>query len=178
MRILNWFSILQMLFLSLTFALIGVAMAQGPTGAKMSDVVQYSQSYPSLWVYLAQFYKTQEAQIFYALMLSGTLGVFAHYFHKWFSDEITGNLFDYLFRQYPKRTLASFMTYIAWVIGLVGTGVFETANGDPVGWGVILIMGLTNGYSVDSLANKGRREPWSAEQRAALTNKPEGTPQP
>lgn len=119
----------------------------------------------TLWEFLMQVPGSMEGQIFIALMLSGTLGVFAHYFHKWLHDEISGNLFSYLFMQYPRRTLLSFSAYVAWVVGLVGTGLFTTPSGEFVGWGVVMILGFTNGYGVDSLANKGKRTEWSPEER-------------
>lgn len=110
----------------------------------------------SLWQFLRALPSSMEAQVFAALLFSGVLGMVAHYFRKWLSGEISGSLIDYLFIQYPRRTAGSFCAYIGWIVSLVGTGVFTTSSGEFVGWGIVLLMGLSNGYSVDSLANKAQ----------------------
>ncbi len=135
-----------------------------PTIAQIQAAALPSES---LWAFLAVLPYSQEAQIFYALLLSGTFGIAGHYLFKWLTGEIDGNLWEYLFVNYPKRTALSFVSYIGWIVGLVGTGLFVTKSGDFVGWGIVLVLGLTNGYSVDSLANKTQRKEWTPEKRAA-----------
>jgi hypothetical protein len=139
------------------------AFAAGPTIAQAK-----AASPESLWTFLAALPSTMEAQVWYGLLLSGAVGIAAHYFYKWANDEIQGNLFNYLFRQYPKRTILSFSAYVAWTLSLVGTGIFTTSSEEFVGWSIVLILGLTNGYGVDSLANKGGRAIWDAETRAKM----------
>ena len=143
-------------------ALAGVELAQTIAQAK-------SASPESLWHFLRALPVTMEAQIWYGLLLSGAVGIMAHYFHKWASDEIAGSLFDYLFRQHPKKTILSLSAYVAWTLSLVGTGIFQTGSGEFVGWSIVLILGLTNGYGVDSLANRGGRAVWDAETRTKMT---------
>jgi hypothetical protein len=129
----------------------------------------------SLFSFLAALPKTQEAEIFYALMLSGFLGIFIHYLHKWLTGQIEGSLFDYLFRQHPRRTMLSFGSYIGWILSLVGTSMFTTPTGEFVGWGIVLIMGLTNGYAVDSISNRAGRAIWSDDERQEFLRKKEGS---
>lgn len=133
--------------------------------AASATIAQAKLQQQTLWQFLCALPQTMEAQIFYALILSGVLGIMAHYVHKWMKDEIQGSLWSYLFVQYPKRTAMSFGAYLAWIMSLIGTGVFVTASGEFVGYGIVLILGFTNGYGVDSLANKGGRAEWTTQQR-------------
>jgi uncharacterized membrane protein len=121
----------------------------------------------SLWDYLAALPASFEAQLFYALLLAGTLGMMANYVVKWLRDELQGSLFTYLFRTHVKGTLLSLTGSISLAITSIGTGIFTTDAGIFVGWSTVLWFGVTNGFAVDSIANKGQRPVWNDEQRAA-----------
>lgn len=131
----------------------GLAVQDSTAGLSIAQM-NIAAPNQSLWVFLKQLPNTMEAQVFYALLLSGSIGIIAHYFRQWYSGKIEGSLFEYLFKQEPRRTIAAFAVYVGWVLSLLGTGVFTTSSGEFVGWGIVLIMGLTNGYSIDSLTNK------------------------
>ncbi len=109
----------------------------------------------SLWQFLAQLPGSMEAQILYALLLAGIVGMGAHYLMRWLNGEITGSLARYLFLDYPRRTLLAFAGVVGIALTAITSGVFETESGEFVGWLNVLWIGLTNGYASDSVANKG-----------------------
>lgn len=77
-------------------------------------------------------------------------GMFAHFTKKWLRGEITGDPVAYFVRDYPKRTLAAFAT-------LMGTVVAMFLSNQLVGMEMkpMIMLALTTGYAVDSVANKG-----------------------
>ena len=122
----------------------------------------------SLWVFLSNLPSTQEAQLFYALMLSGSLGMFASYGVKWAKGEIGTCLWEYLFHQNMRNTVLSFLTYTGTAMAAIYAGAFHVgADGIFVGWGMVLWLGALNGFSIDSIVNKGARAVWTPEKRAA-----------
>lgn len=130
----------------------------------------------SLWTFLLHLPETQEAQIFYALILSGTLGMIANYAVKWAKDELNGTLWNYLFRENYKRTALSFFTYVGATVAAVSANIFTTDAGAFVGWATVLWFGVSNGFAVDAIANKGSRPKWNDEQRAAKIPDPISIP--
>lgn len=143
------------------------------TGPTLATVKAAQAAAPeSLWVFLSHVPATLEAQIFYALMIFGLVGMMGHYTRLWLTDQIEGSLWGYLVHQYPKRTLLTVGAYAAWAIGLLSTSTFENDQGAFVGWMNVIVIAITNGYGADSLANKGTpppREQWTDAQRAAQT---------
>jgi len=119
----------------------------------------------SLWNFISQLPQTMEAQIFYALLIGSCLGLFGHYFKQWSEGGISGNLFTYLFRQNPRRSMLSLFGIITWSLGEVSTGLFVSDAGVFVGWALVILSGLKTGYAGDSLLNKGGRAEWTEEQR-------------
>lgn len=109
----------------------------------------------SLWAFLAGLPASIEAQILYALLLSGSVGMMAHYFTRWAKGEIQGSLLTYLFDSYARRTAMAVTILVGMSITAITSGVFESDSGTFVGWLNVLWFGVTNGYASDSIANKG-----------------------
>lgn len=120
----------------------------------------------SLWHFLAAVPSTIEFQILIGLMLAGTFGMVAHYTVKWFKGEIAGSLFEYLFVQNFRGTVLSMFSFIGLALTSIITGVFEATGGVFVGWTTVLWFGLTQGFAVDAIANKGDRKEWTDQERA------------
>lgn len=131
------------------------AFGVGPTGDSIATMKANNPVGDSLWKFLLKLPETAEAQLLYGLWISGFLGIAAHYVHLWLTESIEGSLWNYLFHQYPRRTLLTVCAYVAWTFTLVGTSVFETDAGIFVGWWNVLLFGASNGFGVDALANKG-----------------------
>lgn len=81
----------------------------------------------------------------------GLLGVFAHWFKKWYKDEITGSLWAYLFHDHIKQTVASVMGFNTAFYGAWFTGAF-----DGFTTRALLVAAFTAGYMFDSAFNKGK----------------------
>ena len=134
-----------------------------------------AQDPESLWHFLSGLPASQEAQIFYALMLAGTLGMFASYGVKWAKGEISGDLFQYLFKSSMRATALSLFTYTGTALGAIYAGAFYVTDGGIfVGWGMVLWLGAINGFSIDAIVNKGERPVWTAEQRSTRAGGKDG----
>lgn len=120
----------------------------------------------SLWHFLAGLPTTMEAQILYALLLGGLVGLAGHYVIKWTRGEIEGSLWNYMFIDNPRRSWLSITLVVGELLGEVSSGLFTTGTGQFVGWGIVLLSGLKSGYTIDSVANKSDRPEWSPEERA------------
>lgn len=116
----------------------------------------------SLWHFLGQIPATMEAQQLYALLISGMVGIAAHYLNKWATGQIEGNLWDYLFHDHARSTVLSIGAYIGFALTTVTSGAL-----DGTGWFTALWMGATTGFAVDAIANKGTRPVWTQEQKTA-----------
>ena len=81
---------------------------------------------------------------------AAVVGMIAHFLKKWFRDEITGDLVKYFFRDYPKRTFAAVATLMGTVVVVFLTNQLTGMDIRPM-----LMLALTTGYTVDSIANKG-----------------------
>ena len=119
----------------------------------------------SLWHFLAQLPQTQEAQLLYGLILAGAVGMVANYLVKWAKGEIEGNLWCYLVKDKLRATVLSFSSYVGVAVASIAAGIFVTDGGIFVGWSTVLWFGVTNGFAVDAIANKGRRPEWSEGER-------------
>lgn len=136
--------------------------AQAP---RISEIKQGAGE--SLWDFLMRLPMSFEAQIFYAVVLFGGVGMFSNYAVKWMRKEIAGSLFKYLFLCNLRGTLLSFSTTVGIGIAAITGGVFETGSGEFVGWFNVLWVSLTNGFMWDAALNRGQRDVWTPEQRAA-----------
>lgn len=123
----------------------------------------------SLLHFLLALPSSFEAQLFYAMLIGGAAGMLANYTVKWFRKDSGGGLLAYLFRDHVKRTMLSVFSMVGAALGVVASGVFETPSGEFVGWFIVLYTGATTGFTIDAVANKGKRAEWSAEKRAEVT---------
>jgi hypothetical protein len=125
-----------------------------------------AESPESLGHFLMNLPATMEAQLFYALMLTGILGMFANYGVKWAKGEIGACLATYLFRQHLRLTVLSFLTYSGTAMAAIYADAFHVGDQSVfVGWGMVMWLGALNGYSIDSMVNKGQRPVWTGAQR-------------
>lgn len=90
-----------------------------------------------LWVYL----------------VSGLLGMVAHYVTKWAKGEIIGNLFSYLFLDKPKATVAALMAFLMSAAALLATGGISLST-EPM---MLIGAGFGIGWTCDSGLNKGEK---------------------
>jgi len=121
----------------------------------------------SLWHFLLALPSTMEAQIWYALLLGGAIGMIGHYIRGRSTGNLSGSPIDYFVRDNPWRSIATAGAVAAELFAEIGTGIFTTSTGQFVGWGIVLMMGLKSGYSIDSLVNKGTRAVWTEKKRVA-----------
>lgn len=136
----------------------------GPDGKSIAQIAATDDG--SLWTFLSQLPASTEAQMFYALMMAGTVGMAAHYIVKWARKEIDGSLFAYLFRDNPRGTLLSFCTYTGLAIAAIYADAFHVGDTRTfVGWGMVLWLGAFNGFTIDAIANKGQRPVWTPSKR-------------
>lgn len=134
------------------------------TGEKISALkVQHAQE--SLWQFLSALPGSFEAQIFYAILLGGLVGMLLNYWIKWLRNEISGSLFGYLFVNNMRGTMLSFVSAVGTGIAGITAGVFETGGGDFVGWFNVLWIAVSNGFFWDAAANKGERPVWTPAER-------------
>ena len=86
-------------------------------------------------------------------LLAGLLGIAAHYLAKWAKGEITGNLFCYLFVNYPKNTVAVLMAFLASAAAMLAMGSISI-NTDVM---MLMGAGFGIGWACDSGFNKGEK---------------------
>lgn len=137
---------------------------EGQTLAQVTSSVTPTES---LWHFIGQLPGTIEAQQMYALLISGALGISANYLLKWARQEIAGSLWQYLFKDNVRGTVLSLASFVGLAITSIAAGIFNGESGGYVGWTTVMWFGLTNGFAVDAIANKGTRAPWTDEQREA-----------
>lgn len=142
---------------------------------------------PSLWDFLLSIPSLPESKIMLGLLISGTLGLIANWAVRFARGEV-GSLGNYLFKTNVRRTLLSVLTLFGTLLSSVVSGVFFTdasaalgemaqcAQSVPhadkafVGWINVLWVGATTGFGIDAIINKGEREVWTPEQRAAASS--------
>lgn len=122
----------------------------------------------SLWDFLLALPATQEAQMFYALLIGGAVGMCIHYLHGRAVGDIAGSPVDYFFRVNVWRSVAAMFAVVAELFSEAGIGIFISDAGEFVGWGVVLMSGIKTGYVGDSLVNKGQRAEWTDKKRDAV----------
>lgn len=131
-----------------------------------------SEDTTSLWDFIMQLPGTLDAQIWYALLIGGAVGMILHYAVKLRTDDITGSPLEYFMRQSPWRTVGTIAAMASWAFGEVLTGIYVNSQDVFIGWGAVLLSGVKTGYLGDSIINKGERAQWSEAQREAATNRP------
>ena len=125
------------------------------TGQTIQQIKSIPAVQESFWQFLAHLPASMEAQVLYALLIAGVIGMVAHYAMKWLSGEIEGSLLDYLFITYPRRTGLAFAAVLGAALAAVTSGIFLNDQNAFVGWMNVIWIGLTNGYACDSIANRG-----------------------
>lgn len=147
--------------------IVAAHAADAPTVASRDPqtLMEFLTALPGSW----------ELQLFYGLMISGTVGQIAHYAVKWARDEIAGNLFCYLWEN-KKTTALAFFTFIGIAITAIASGAFQGEYGGFVGWKMVFWMGVTNGFTIDALVNKTARAEWSPIERVAKQLSQEAKP--
>lgn len=130
-------------------------------------VAQAHRQADGLLDFLLAIWSTQTAQMLYALLLGGAIGMFLHYARGRATGNIAGSPADYFFRNNVWRSVAAMSAVVAASFGEAGIGIFITDTGEFVGWGVVIMSGIKTGYVGDSLVNKGQRAEWTEKKRDA-----------
>ena len=118
----------------------------------------------SFWHWLQQLPGSFEAEILYALLVAALGGALVSWLAKWSQGEAHG-LLDYCFKNNLKRTVASVLSALGIVIGLITSGIFMTEDDVFVGGALVVINGFAVGFGSDSAINKGKRVAWGDEKR-------------
>lgn len=92
--------------------------------------------------------QTQQLLIY---LVVGCFGIFAHYFKKWFTDEIEGSFYQYIVGDHPKETIITMLSFIGSSVAYIYSGAMVGS-----GWPAIIGLAFTTGYSLDSAFNKGK----------------------
>jgi hypothetical protein len=144
----------KILHLTVMLALLAAlgAHAQAPKMAELK-----AQSPESLWTFLRAMPASFEAQLFYAIVCFGALGVMVNYAVKWMKKEIAGSLFAYLFVDNFRGTLLSWTTTAGAGIAGITSGMFETPDGTFIGWFRALVLCFGNGFFWDAVMNRGKQ---------------------
>jgi len=114
----------------------------------------------TLMHFLQELPGSMEAQQFYGLLIAGAAGITAHYLLKYLYGEP-------VFHRRFKRIVASWLLFVGSCAVLVGADTFTGQNGGFTGWFSVMVQGFTAGLGIDALANKGSKEIWTDEMRAA-----------
>lgn len=141
---------------SVIFGLIGILVATVAMAGGMDQVQKMGEikgGSESLWEFARRAPAAFEAQIFYAVLIFGGLGMLANYAVKWMRREIEGSLIIYLFRNFRSTALA-FSTTMGVGIAAITSGVFETSDGMFVGWFNVMWTSLMNGFMWDAALNR------------------------
>ncbi|TXH19807.1 MAG: hypothetical protein E6R03_00070 [Hyphomicrobiaceae bacterium] len=117
----------------------------------------------TLWEFLLKLPASFEAQLFYGMMIAGTLGMGMNWLVKWLRNELPCFV-TYMFKSEAKRSVLSILTLAGTVLAAIATNVF-VIDDRFVGWLNVLWTGATTGFAVDATMNKGSREAWTEEER-------------
>lgn len=127
------------------------------------SVAQIARTHESLWEFLVELPTSMEAEIGYALIIAGILGMFFSWLIKWARGQ-AGALHVYLFTDQVKLTVLAASAYVGVCTTAVTAGIFVTSSGEFVGWANVLWFGLTNAFGIDAAANKGGSTSGSTQQ--------------
>jgi len=116
------------------------------------------------WHWITQLHQSFEAEILVALCVAAVLGALVSWLAKWSQGDAHG-LLEYTLKNNFKRTVASILSALGFIIGLVTSGIFHTESGEFVGWAIVMINGFGVGFGSDSAINKGKRVSWTDEKR-------------
>lgn len=96
-----------------------------------------------MWDQFLTFF-TVDNSLFFALSF---VGMFSHALKKYMQGQLSGSIFDYVFKNNKKRTIIAILTNI----GAIGTLIL--ANQVPTEIGAFIVLAMTTGYTSDSTAN-------------------------
>lgn len=96
----------------------------------------------------------KEALVHFGIVtMAALVGQIGSYFKKWYNGEIRGNLYDYLVKQHPRRSVATVSAIVGSAAGALLTGQLDPAAIN--GLVPLITMGTTFGYMANSTINKG-----------------------
>lgn len=137
-----------------------------PTAFAMEaqKVATIHASTETLWSFLLKLPASFEAQVFYALFLSGALGSLASWVWKWSNGHASPNHYDL------KYTFAQVLWLAGSAVAAIFTVGFSTPTGEFFGWLSVLWTGALAGFGGEV---KNERPVWTSDQRAQNVVEPE-----
>lgn len=139
----------------LTLLLLAPTSALALEAQKIATIKGDTQT---LWQFLAALPKSFEAQIFYALFLSGVVGAIASWLWKWSQGNAGLKHFNL------KYTIGQVLWLAGSAIAAIFTVGFSTESGEFFGWLSVLWLGAMTGFGGEV---KTERPVWDAQTRAA-----------
>lgn len=97
-----------------------------------------------MWEQFLTFF-TIDNGLFFALSF---VGMFSHAVKKYYNGQLSGSIYNYIFKNNKKRTIGAILTNIGVVGGLI------LAHQTPTEIGAFIILAMTTGYTSDSAVNK------------------------
>lgn len=140
-----------------------LSVVGAPTDApRIADVSKMKTE--SLWDFLNRFAESFEAQIFYALFMSGLIGALASYTWKWSKGEANGSHW----------TVRYIVGQVLWLAGIsvaaIMTVGFQTESGEFYGWLSVIWAGGFAGFSGEvKIEMPDRKKIWTNDERAAAS---------
>lgn len=138
---------------------------------KAPNLADKVPEFPSVWDWLRALPGSFEAQLFIGLVIAGCIGMFSHYALKWARGEIKESLPCHWWIN-RRSTALSFFTYVGVAVGAISSGAFVTDFGAFVGWKMVFWMGITNGFTIDAIANRTKRAEWTPAERISRGDRP------
>lgn len=78
----------------------------------------------------------------------GFIGMIAHAIKKYYADELSGSIYDYLFKNDKKRSVLAVLTTISALITVI------LSDQVPMQIGAFILLAFTTGFTADSTINK------------------------
>lgn len=91
-------------------------------------------------------FETQQLLVY---LITGIIGMFAHYVKQYLTDNVSGNFFKYMIGDHPKQSLLTVGSFLISGVGYVYSGA---ATG--ITWPALIGLAATTGYTFDSTMNK------------------------
>jgi hypothetical protein len=96
-----------------------------------------------MWEQFLAFF-TPDNGIFVAI---GFLGMLAHALKKFYKNELSGSVYDYLFNNNKKRTVLAIMANVGALVTVVLSGQL------PSQIGAFILLAFTTGFTADATVN-------------------------
>lgn len=107
----------------------------------------------SLWDFLSHLPASMEAQVLYAMILFGLIGMCMNWLVKWTRHEVEVNGWLYFTGNF-RYTLGAVLGMGGTALTAISMGVFNTAEGSFVGWLNVIWTASLNGFMWDATVNK------------------------